>query len=248
LGDNNTAVGRKALFANTTGSNNTAIGYYANVAGNNLTNATAIGNGATVTASNTIQLGNSSVTNVKTSGTITADAVTYPNSHGTSGQVLTTLGSGTLSWTSVSSGGGSTTHTIGESYGGGIVFYVTSDGKHGLISETQLISPNANSSSNSDIYYYSQAQDMISDSSNHSTDGKLYTDWRLPTKSEFAKLHAKRSYFNSNYSGRLNYYVWTSTPAAPPNETTKMVYYYQGLPSESGFNAGTCGVIAIRSF
>jgi len=35
---------------------------------------------------------------VKTSGTITADAVTYPKAHGTSGQVLSTNGSGTLTW------------------------------------------------------------------------------------------------------------------------------------------------------
>jgi hypothetical protein len=409
-GTNNTASGMYALRTNTTGSYNTAIGYGADVSSGTLSNSTAIGNGAIANASNLIQLGNTSVTNVKTSGTLTAGAVTYPSTHGTSGQVLSTTGSGTLTWTaggsasqwttaagnvfystgnvgigtgsntasaklhvfggdrnsgirvegagnpSISfkntdpSGGtandgeyqifatgnpgnnsiaagslgiyydhptaagyrfsinkdgdigvgtgtptskfdvrgnikssgtltagavtypsthgtsgqvlsttgsgtltwtsaaGSDSHTIGESYGGGIVFYVTSDGKHGLISETQLISPNANSSSNSDIYNYSLAQDMISDSTNHSTAGKLYTDWRLPTKSEFAKLFAKRSYFNNNYQGRLNYYVWTSTPAAPPNETIKMVGYYQGATSDFGFNGGPAGVIAIRSF
>jgi hypothetical protein len=97
-GANNTAVGRNALFANTTGSNNTAIGDGADVASNNLTNATAIGNGASVTTSNTIQLGNSSVTNVKTNGTITAGTVTYPNAHGSVNQVLSTSGSGALTW------------------------------------------------------------------------------------------------------------------------------------------------------
>jgi hypothetical protein len=71
-GSNNTAIGYSALDNNSTGSNNTAIGYNADVASNNLTNATAIGNGASVTVSNTIQLGNTSVTNVKTSGTITS--------------------------------------------------------------------------------------------------------------------------------------------------------------------------------
>jgi hypothetical protein len=71
------------------------------------------------------------VTNVKTSGTLTAGDVTYPNAHGTSGQVLSTTGSGTLTWTTPSSGSG--THYIGESYGGGIVFYVYDNGKHGLI-------------------------------------------------------------------------------------------------------------------
>jgi hypothetical protein len=44
----------------------------ANVVSDSLTNATAIGNGAIVESSNTIQLGNTDVTNVKTSGTITA--------------------------------------------------------------------------------------------------------------------------------------------------------------------------------
>jgi len=52
-------------------------------------------------------LGNGSVTNVKTSGTITAGTITYPNSAGTNGQVLTTNGAGLASWTTPSSGSGS---------------------------------------------------------------------------------------------------------------------------------------------
>ncbi len=73
-------------------------------------------------------------TNVKTSGTLTAGTVTYPNTHaGTSGQLLTSLGSGTLTWTTPSSGG---THTIGDLCGGGIVFYVWDGGAHGLIAAT----------------------------------------------------------------------------------------------------------------
>ena len=98
-GNNNTAVGNGSLGTNTTGSNNTAIGLGADVATNNLSNATAIGYNASVAASNSIQLGNTNVTNVQTSGTITAGTITYPNTHGTSGQVLTSLGSGTLGWT-----------------------------------------------------------------------------------------------------------------------------------------------------
>jgi hypothetical protein len=45
-----------------------------------------------------MQLGNTSVTNVKTSGTITAGAITIPNADGSANQVLKTDGSGTLSW------------------------------------------------------------------------------------------------------------------------------------------------------
>ena len=71
-GSNNIGIGYYSLFSNRTGSNNTAIGNQADVASGDLTNATAIGNGAIVSASNTIQVGNSSVTSVYTSGAITA--------------------------------------------------------------------------------------------------------------------------------------------------------------------------------
>jgi len=103
LGNDNTALGYSALTTNATGIQNTAIGSGADVASNNLTNATAIGYGATASASNTIQLGNTSVTNVKTNGTLTAGAVTYPNTDGSNGQVLTTNGSGGLTFTTPSS-------------------------------------------------------------------------------------------------------------------------------------------------
>jgi hypothetical protein len=98
-GSSNTAIGDGALNLNAYGNHNTAIGYGANVNVNNLENATAIGDGAIVSTSNTMQLGNTNVTNVNTSGTITAGGVTYPNIDGTSGQILTSTGAGTLTWT-----------------------------------------------------------------------------------------------------------------------------------------------------
>ena len=110
VGNYNTATGLYSLRNNVTGSNNTALGYNADVASGALNNATAIGNGAIVTTSNTIQLGAdgtngiTAVTNVKTSGTLTAGAVTYPNTHGGANQVLTTTGTGTLTWATPSGG------------------------------------------------------------------------------------------------------------------------------------------------
>ena len=98
-GDDNTAVGYNAGDTNTTGSNNTLIGSSADVSSNNLSNAIAIGYNATVNASNKIRLGDTNITNIETSGTITAGAVTYPNTDGTANQVLKTNGSGTLAWT-----------------------------------------------------------------------------------------------------------------------------------------------------
>lgn len=70
-GKNNTGIGYNTLINNATTDNNTAIGYNAGVSTDGLTNTTAIGYNASVTTSNTIQLGNSSITDVKTSGAIT---------------------------------------------------------------------------------------------------------------------------------------------------------------------------------
>jgi hypothetical protein len=101
-GSDNVGLGKESGILNTIGSNNTFLGSYSNAGSNNLTNTTAIGNGAIVSASNTIQLGNSAIIDVKTSGTLTAGEITYPKTHGSSGQVLTTTGSGILTWTSIS--------------------------------------------------------------------------------------------------------------------------------------------------
>jgi hypothetical protein len=118
-GANNTAVGRSASQLGSANSNVTSLGYQAgmintgssntflgssadqNTASNSITNSTALGYGAKINAANQIQLGNSSITNVKTSGTITAGTITYPNTSGTNGQVLMTNGSGNASWGSV---------------------------------------------------------------------------------------------------------------------------------------------------
>ncbi|MDD4931460.1 MAG: hypothetical protein PHG66_04950 [Candidatus Colwellbacteria bacterium] len=61
-------------------SSNTCIGYNSNVSADTWTNSTALGNGSTVSASNTIQLGNTSIVNVNTSGTITSNGILAPSS------------------------------------------------------------------------------------------------------------------------------------------------------------------------
>ena len=88
-GEDNVAIGKNSMETNTTGDKNVAIGNSANVGSNNLENAIAIGYGATVNSSNTIRFGNAAISSMISSGTLTLDGVTYPNTTGTAGQVLT---------------------------------------------------------------------------------------------------------------------------------------------------------------
>jgi hypothetical protein len=71
-GASNIAIGNSAGNTLTSGSNNVFIGMSADAGSNNLSNAIAIGASSSVTTSNTIQLGNTSITDVKTSGAVTA--------------------------------------------------------------------------------------------------------------------------------------------------------------------------------
>jgi hypothetical protein len=93
IGNNNTSLGFNSLLNHTTGSNNLALGYNSgltlttgtgntligtnsNVLSGNISNSTALGYNAQVTASNQIQLGDANVTDVKTSGNVTAKKFT----------------------------------------------------------------------------------------------------------------------------------------------------------------------------
>ena len=100
-GNFNSALGSTAGSSVTSGSQNTFIGANSNTSDGTINNSMAIGYGASVNASNKIQLGNASVTAVTTTGKLTTGTVTYPNTDGTANQVLTTNGSGTVSWSAV---------------------------------------------------------------------------------------------------------------------------------------------------
>jgi hypothetical protein len=256
-GSNNTANGLTALYSNTTGSQNTAVGYDAGrfitngstnntksdysvylgsktkASADNAQNEVVIGYYAIGAGSNTVQLGNTGVTNVKTSGTLTAGDVTYPKTHGTANQVLSTTGSGTLTWTTPSAGGsGGGTYTIGlNSDLGGYVFFLSTDFKHGLVAETI-------DQSTSSTWY--DAEDKISNQANHSTNGKKFTDWRLPTKHELNLMYAAS---NSIFSFTSAFY-WSSTE----NDSTNAWYQF---PSGSPFSTSKNNpnyVRAVRAF
>jgi trimeric autotransporter adhesin len=109
VGSNNIAIGHKAGedkasggVSLVTGTKNILIGHHVSASSSSAENEIVIGAEALGSGNNTVTLGNSSIANVKTSGSITAGAITIPNTDGSNGQVLSTNGNGTLSWTSPS--------------------------------------------------------------------------------------------------------------------------------------------------
>ena len=206
------------------------IGLDADVSSPNANNETVIGKGATGSGDNTVQLGNTSVTNVNTSGTITAGAITIPNTDGTTGQVLSTDGSGVLSWTTPSSG--AATHAIGDSYGGGIVFFVYDGGQHGLIAATADQSAGIRWYGGSYTYTRARADGIgaglkntaiiianqgpvdgsafaatVCNEYSVTVDGVTYGDWYLPSKHELDLLYIERD----TVGGFTTNSYWSST-------------------------------------
>ncbi len=160
----NTSVGVNSGTAVNTGNGNTYVGHNANVVNNStISNATAIGADAIVTASNTIQLGaagengTTPISNVKTSGTLTAGAVTYPNAHGTTGQVLTTNGNGNLAWTDKNIGTGTqgylTKWASTTTSGSSIIYDNGTQIGIGTTSPTGIFEVSGSSSTTNDQYF-----------------------------------------------------------------------------------------------
>jgi hypothetical protein len=208
-----------------------------------LTSTVAIGTAPLVVTSTTpvanLNIGGnaSSATNLAggSTGSIpyqTASATTALLAKGTDGQILT-LASGIPSWANAASGS-SGSHTIGESYGGGKVFYVTTDGLHGLIAETQDQSSSCS---------FLDAQNIFSNSANHSTAGKLYTDWRLPTKHELNLLYLQK--VAGTVSGFGGIYYWSSTEYSI---SLAWGQYFGDGSQSSVTNTNTANVRAIRAF
>ena len=81
---------------------------------------------------------------------------------------------------------------------GGYVFKISADGTHGLVAETQ-------DQSVASSWYL--AQDAISNPVNHSTNGKKFMDWRLPTQYELNEMYLQKGVVG----GFANDVYWSST-------------------------------------
>ena len=268
-GTNNTAVGVFALSSNTTGNNNTALGQGAFSNGTGFSNSTAIGYNAQITASNSIQLGDASVNQVfaGTSSTATLIAGGLKITGGTpaAGKVLTSDATGFATW-QVAGGGGGSTHAIGDSYGGGIVFYVYDGGQHGLIAATADQSTAIRWHAGAGTNTMAKATGVGAGKANTSiiianqgygdgasyaarvcneysvtVGGVNYGDWYLPSMFELNLLYLQRSVVG----GFITAQYWSSTELSSTD--TWCIAFPIGIQDVSPKNLATC-VRAIRSF
>jgi hypothetical protein len=115
-------------------------------------------------------------------------------------------------------------YTIGyQAELGGYVFMISADGKSGLVAEIE----------DQGVETWYNAQNLISNPSNHSANGQHFTDWRLPTRYELAQMYSQKSEIESaggDLFGTKTY--WTSNQS---------IYSVNGFEEETAWrqNFGT---------
>jgi hypothetical protein len=179
------------------------------------------------------------------------------------GKVLTSDAAGLASWQAT---GYAITHYIGESYGGGIVFYVYDNGQHGLIAATsdQSSSMRWNGGTNTNTMAYSDGigagksntailigNQGYGDGATYAArlcneysinvSGVIYSDWYLPSKTELNLLYLQKVIVGGFGGG--NY--WSSTEASITNCWGQT--FSSGIQDSFG-KADLYSVRAIRSF
>lgn len=117
---------------------------------------------------------------------------------------------------------------------GGYVFWVSPDGKHGLVSETEDLGQGMTT--------WYEAQNAISNPSNHSINGQKFRDWRLPTLYELNEMYAQKVAIGG--FGSVQY--WSSTES--DNNYAWFKYFLGGGQNLSHQGGTTNFVRAVRAF
>jgi hypothetical protein len=177
------------LNQNTTG-NAATVTTNANLSGD----VTSVGNAATVVKINGTSLAGLSTGILKNTTTTGVPTIAVAGTDYQVPVILTTTGTGaatltgnTLNIPTPTSSSG-TAHYVGEVYGGGIVFYITPGGFHGLIAA------NTNIGNTAPFDFINRSTDPVWHNANNTANGgNLYLDWRAPTYSQLLLLYAARN-------------------------------------------------------
>jgi len=129
----------------------------------------------------------------------------------------------------------SKTYSVNTFYAelGGYVIQISPNGKHGLVVAMQ----------DQGISNWYEANDLLSNPSNHDADGKEFSDWRLPTKRELNLMYVV--YNNGNGASLNANYDWSSTENV--NNYAWLQDFANGSQSNYG-KSGTGNVRAVRAF
>jgi hypothetical protein len=128
----------------------------------------------------------------------------------------------------------SPTYTIGLNPElGGYVFYVSADGKHGLVAATQ----------DQGITDWYNAPDSISNPANYNSIGSQFRDWRFPTKHELNELYQA----GSQIGGFANAVYWCSTEYWSDDANAWSQYFEDGNQLVS-WKSQASRVRAVRAF
>ena len=132
---------------------------------------------------------------------------------------------------------------VGDKVGGGVVFYITDGGTHGLIAESKDFP---------DKLKRADAIALANDPAKHSEQGKLFTDWRLPTLAESRLMTQKIAIIGGITSG----YYWTSDTQTTSRGAVGILLLFKTVPDNGAPNGDTllkppampASVRVIRSF
>lgn len=116
---------------------------------------------------------------------------------------------------------------------GGYVIQISPNGKHGLVVAMQ----------DQGISKWYEANDLLSNASNHDADGKEFSDWRLPTKRELNLMYVV--YSNGNGASLNANYYWSSTEGDGSYAWGQS--FYNGIQDDYGL-VNTTNVRAVRAF
>jgi hypothetical protein len=210
------------------------------------------GTGAATLTANNVLLGN---------GTSAVQTV----APGTTGNVLTSNGT---TWTSAAASGGGA-HTIGESYGGGIVFYVYDGGQHGLIAATADQSTSIRWYGGTDTNTRARADGIgaglkntaiiianqgpvdgnafaatVCNEYSVTVSGVTYGDWYLPSKHELNLLYLQKAVVGGFASGA---YYWSSSEYEIGSDSAWFQRFADGIQF-SHYKDDAFYVRAVRAF